>query len=416
MSPTADAARIDAARTDAGRSRPRAGAGDRPNGARFDAALDRVAARGGDEGRAREDRTQATGTVSQIEAAPAGLGTALSTGANGTGDAAAILAATGAGATARATDEGAKGRPASTPSAAASGGGRTTRTLAETLRRLDDTAEAGARPDAPAAAGSATCVAPRSASGAPDGVDIAGGAFAALDPEARTAAGLTLDRVAAPAFAGPDAAAVGVAPLAATRHLPPAGLDAAAARIGAAAAASAPLLANAPANPAPVGSLRLALTPTGLGEIEVTLRLRGGRLEASLAADRPETAALVEARRGEIADALRAAGYEVDAGAVATRARPPEATQHSAAADGRRDGEAPGSGQRGEGERRGRDEGFGQDAGRRGGRDGGHDGGRDGGRWSGQGFGQAFGRDGGGTARPGGDAPPRPSTGGGFAA
>lgn len=98
-------------------------------------------------------------------------------------------------------------------------------------------------------------------------------------------------------------------------HLPPARWPQALHRLAEAAQTAAPALA-APtpdeAAPRPVAQvLRLALEPERLGAVSVTLRLRGGALEARLDIERPETAALVEARRGELVEAFRRSGYEI---------------------------------------------------------------------------------------------------------
>lgn len=162
---------------------------------------------------------------------------------------------------------------------------------------------------------------------------------------------LPIEETASPQ-AAPSFGAVAVEAQGTTRHLPPARIEAAAASFGEAALSARPDLLDAPDRAPPSTSLRLALTPAGLGEIEVTLRLRAGRLEAAIAADRPETAALVENRRGELTDALRRAGYDVDPGAVATRGRAFDAPASTARgeASGREDG-------RGEGERAFNDQG-----------------------------------------------------------
>lgn len=175
------------------------------------------------------------------------------------------------------------------------------------------------------------------------------------------------------AAARPEAPTVGLEALAAARHLPPARIEAAPTMLGEAAAAARPALLEAPASPPPTAALRLALTPAGLGEIEVTLRLRGGRLEAVLAADRPDTAALVESRRGELNDALRRAGYEVDPAAVAARLRPVEPSAATAPADPRGDGDRDAPRQDG----RGRESPAGRDAERHGRRERGADGWRE---------------------------------------
>jgi len=136
-----------------------------------------------------------------------------------------------------------------------------------------------------------------------------------------------------------DALATNVAPLVET-HLPPARWPQAIGAIGEGAAALRPRLAEASdeaAGPAAarVGVLRLALDPERLGAVSVTLRLRGGELEARILAQTGETAALIESRRGELADALRKAGYEIGALHVAhaatdaSSARPSEHREQS---------------------------------------------------------------------------------------
>jgi hypothetical protein len=213
------------------------------------------------------------------------------------------------------------------PALAASAGDPTLAALLDRLAALASPTTPHAVPDAqPASPDASPAAAPggralRAAPAATDGGEsVASGDASPLGP------GATLPTAAALH----DAAPVALDAVIATRHLPPARIEAAPAVLGEAAAAARPALIEAPANPPPATQLRLALTPQGLGEIEVTLRLRGGRLEASLAADRPATAALVESRRGDLADALRRAGYDVDPAAVAARVRPVEPTTEAA--------------------------------------------------------------------------------------
>ena len=128
------------------------------------------------------------------------------------------------------------------------------------------------------------------------------------------------DDVARPAAETPVAAPVAVdwlgpaAPVVET-HLPPARWPQALHRLAEAAETARPAFAAAAppdAAPRPVAQvLRLALDPERLGAVSVTLRLRGGALEARLGIERPETVALVESRRGELVEAFRRAGYEV---------------------------------------------------------------------------------------------------------
>lgn len=196
--------------------------------------------------------------------------------------------------------------------------------LAALLARLSGQDARAATREAPApapCAPAAAAPAPVTSESAPPET-----AHIAVKPEARQ-----LDAVA-PSFEAQ--APVGIETLATTRHLPPARLEGAAAALGEAALGARPALLDAPALAPPASMLKLALSPAGLGEIEVTLRLRGGRLEAAIGVDRPETAALVERVRGELSDALRRAGYDVDPAAVATRARPVEPSAPAARADG----------------------------------------------------------------------------------
>ncbi len=98
-------------------------------------------------------------------------------------------------------------------------------------------------------------------------------------------------------------------------HLPPARWPQALHRLAEAAGTARPALAavetsDVASRPA-AQVLRLALDPERLGAVSVTLRLRGGALEARLEIDRPETVALVESRRGELVEAFRRAGYEI---------------------------------------------------------------------------------------------------------
>ncbi|MBL8586913.1 MAG: flagellar hook-length control protein FliK [Methylobacteriaceae bacterium] len=127
-------------------------------------------------------------------------------------------------------------------------------------------------------------------------------------------------RADAPSLADADVAALAAAPdlaSAVETHLLPARWPQTVERIVAAAdearaaAAAAPAAPDAPPRPA-MNLLRLTLEPERLGAVTVTLRLRGDALEARLATERPETAALLEGRRAELSDALRRAGYEIE--------------------------------------------------------------------------------------------------------
>jgi hypothetical protein len=111
--------------------------------------------------------------------------------------------------------------------------------------------------------------------------------------------------------------AVAIGSISSERHLAPA------AALDAAALSPASTVADPIERPvaAPAHSMRLTLSPQGLGEIDVTLRLRAGRLDAVVAAERPEAAAAVETRRADLADALRRAGYEVDGAGLSIETR-----------------------------------------------------------------------------------------------
>jgi hypothetical protein len=142
----------------------------------------------------------------------------------------------------------------------------------------------------------------------------------APDERALRAAPAAPDAVARPAAGEPAAAPVlfdglvSATPVVET-HLPPARWPQALQRLAEAAETARPALvaaATSEAAPRPVAQvLRLTLDPERLGAVSVTLRLRGGALEARLGIERPETVALVESRRGELVEAFRRAGYEI---------------------------------------------------------------------------------------------------------
>jgi flagellar hook-length control protein FliK len=166
---------------------------------------------------------------------------------------------------------------------------------------------------------------------------------------------------AEPAFAAPEAsliaadaqdgapalAPVAIGAVASERHLAPAAPETT--------ASSSVAPTTAPSEPAPrlsmpAQSIRLTLDPGGLGEVDVSLRLRAGRLDARLTTQGVDAAAALETRRGDIADALRRAGYEIDGAGLTVALRGSEkagATREDAPAErqGREQGQGQGQAQ-----------------------------------------------------------------------